>query len=210
MKFDVILNDISNRNVKKFLIYVFNKLEKMEVKVCLDGNVSRIGVKTSGFYSDFDKIIRCYIDQSNFMWLGTLAHEFAHATQAHKQTKEWIDFNELELTTEDILINRKLPASLQHFRRVIIALEWDAEKKAINLIKKFNLPIDINKYIQEANLVLIKYVFLTHKRTWPNFKNGYQDRLIEQMPIKLMPTQELVWSKLDTKLKTQLEEFRIK
>jgi hypothetical protein len=45
-------------------------------------------------------------------------------------------------------------------------LELDCEKRAVRLIKKYNLPVDITKYCQSANVYISSYLFIEEKRSW--------------------------------------------
>jgi len=184
----------------------------MGVKLYLDANTSQIGPNMIGYYSNFDKEIRCFIDlnDTTFKWASTICHEFSHAVSARKQTKAWLEYEALELTMEDIQIKKKLPPTLHKFRRAIIAMEHEAEQNAIKLMKRFSLSIDLAKYAQEANFVLIKYIFLCQHRTWPNFKHKDQESLVAQFPEHLMNKSDLVWSKLPNLLRVEMDELRIK
>lgn len=210
MKIDLVLDSITDKRVKKFFKYILAELEKHDITLHLDANLSQVGAKRIGYYCNYNKEIRCYVNLDDLTYLGTIAHEFSHSSQASEQTKEWEDYESLELTMEDIQIKKKLPPTLHKFRRTVIALEWDAERRAIELIKKFRLPLDLNHYIQEANLVLYKYVYLCHRHTFPTLKYKDQEQIMRGLPTYLLDKEMFVWSKMPPLLKVKLDELRIK
>lgn len=63
-------------------------------------------------------------------------------------------------------------------------LELDNEKRAVKLIKKFDLDIDIERYIKKANAYVFFYNHMLATRKWASPKNSpYRNkRLIEAMP----------------------------
>jgi hypothetical protein len=213
MKLEIVLDSITNRSVKKFFKYILTELEKLDIKLCLDANLSKIGAKTAGYYCNFDKEIRCYVNLDDFSWLCVLCHEMSHVAQSiegNEGSKEWRDFEELELTMEDIQIKKKLPPSLARFRRVMVALEHDADTRAIELIKKFKLPVDLIQYQKEANYILYCYVYLCRRRIWPELKNKDREGIINALPPYLLDKEMFVWSKMPPLLKAKLDELRVK
>lgn len=209
MKIDLVLDSITDKKVKRFFKYILAELEKMDVKLYLDANLSQVGAKTAGYYCNFDKEIRCYVNLDNNDWLCVLAHEKSHASQSFEGVKEWLDFEDLELTMEDIQVKKKLPPSLVRFRRVMIALEHDADRRAIELIKKFKLPVDIIQYQKESNYVLYCYVYLCQRRVWPELKNKDREQIINALPPYLLDKEMFVWSKMPPLLRAKLDELRI-
>jgi hypothetical protein len=64
--------------------------------------------------------------------------------------------------------------------RGVIELEWDCEKRAIELIKKYKLDVDIEEYSQSANCYLLFYHIVRKYRKW--YKNApYNTKLNEGM-----------------------------
>jgi hypothetical protein len=64
----------------------------------------------------------------------------------------------------------------------IQAVELDCEKRTVKKIKKYNLPINIDRYIKEANACLWWYTSVTITRRW----DGQQ--YSRPSVLKLMPT----------------------
>lgn len=211
MKIDLVLSSITDKRVKKFFKYILAELDKHGITLHLDANLSQIGAKTAGYYCNFDKEIRCFVDTGSLQWLSTLAHEISHASQSLENggSKEWLDFEDLELTMEDIQVKKKLPPSLGRFRRVMVALEHDADTRAVELIKKFKLPVDLIQYQKEANYILYCYVYLCRRRVWPELKNKDREQIINALPPYLLDKEMFVWSKMPPLLRAKLDELRV-
>ena len=67
-------------------------------------------------------------------------------------------------------------------------LELDNEKRAVKIIKKFDLDIDIDRYIKKANAYVLFYNRLLATRKWATPKNSpySNQRIIEKMPRYFM------------------------
>jgi hypothetical protein len=63
-------------------------------------------------------------------------------------------------------------------------LELDNEKRAVKIIKKFGLDVDIEKYIKKANCYIHFYNRMLATRRWCKPDNSPYDnkRLIKMMP----------------------------
>jgi hypothetical protein len=75
------------------------------------------------------------------------------------------------------------------------------------MIKRFNLPIDIDIYIKKANAYVQYYNYLPISRKWCNPKNTpyKNERLVEAMSTKF----NMDYSKLTNKLLKIFEEEKI-
>lgn len=123
----------------------------------------------SGYFSDEDNEIVITYENS---WIETLVHEFNHYMQCKEESIYWtnLDYNnsncldlmwrwldgEIELNKNDLTII---------FSR-IRDLEHDCEKRTVKMIKSFDLPIDLEKYICEANIYILFYNLAKEKRCW--------------------------------------------
>ena len=53
----------------------------------------------------------------------------------------------------------------------MIACELNAERRAVKMIKQFNLPIDLDRYSKNASAVLYSYWLTIKKKKW-DFRIG--------------------------------------
>lgn len=209
MKLENILSEIKDKNVIKYLKFVKNYLEKNNIALHLDGNLSRIGAHTHGYFSEKEGI-RCFVNPKDQNWILTLSHELHHCTTYLKNSKDWRDYQNLELSMEQIEKMKTLPPNRIKICRVLINLEWGAENAAIKATKKYNLPVNLDSYIQEANFTLYRYSFLSHEGIFPILSNKNNGELIKLMPTKLINKKEFIWSKMPAEIKLKLDAFRIK
>ena len=159
-----------NENVQKFIDYVHSLLKKYKVKLILSIDSIKIGKNSvCGYFSESDKEIKIDISEKN--WLEVLVHEFCHFLQyiedepTYKTLEqeeniltefwEWVE-NERELNT-----NRK-----RYVCRKVLEMELNCEKRSIEMIRKFDLPIDINEYIFGAYVYIHYFNFVKKYRTW--------------------------------------------
>lgn len=61
--------------------------------------------------------------------------------------------------------------------RNTIELEWDCEKRALELIKSYKLPVDVEVYIKTSNAYLLFYHIVESERKWSK-KSPYNDKKI--------------------------------
>lgn len=102
------------------------------------------------------------------MWLGVLVHESCHMDQWIEDCKYWRDAPDEVYDIEELIITGKkvhLSTARAAIDRIIM-LEADCERRAIEKIKAFNLPLDVVRYTQSANCYLYFYSALLHYRCW--------------------------------------------
>ena len=120
----------------------------------------------SGFWDGDAKQINVavYCDE----WLTILAHEFGHLCQQREKkfidtatTNAYIYFDEWLLGERELSKKR-----LDDVCELIQICELDCEKRALKLIKKFNLYSSDSLYIQKANSYVLGYEAAKVSRKW--------------------------------------------
>ncbi len=132
-------------------------------------------------------------------WIETFLHEASHMEQFIEDPLNfegddiwnWLEGKE-ELSKE--LIDKYILS--------YINLELDCEKRVIQKISKYNLPINIEEYIQKANTYLYFYEVIVRKRKW--ITGVYQNPKIWKLAPK---TFKKDYSKVPKKLREVLEEL---
>jgi hypothetical protein len=128
-------------------------------------------IKCSGFFSDGKDSqsthpVLCFADQRED-WLEVLTHEYCHMTQ-------WLEGDKFplwEVCSSD-MESLDLWLSGKDFENIELAidncrdLELDNEKRTVEAIKKWNLPIDISKYTKKSNAYVHFYNYLKTTRKW--------------------------------------------
>jgi hypothetical protein len=118
---------------------------------------------------------------------STLIHEYSHFLQWRDRKKY---YNRL-LKSCDIVfswIAGKFYKKdvVEEAIKYVIELEWDCEMGALELIKKYDLDVDIKKYIQSANAYIMFYHVIHNTRKWCK-KSPYNPEITRSMPECLQP-----------------------
>jgi hypothetical protein len=115
--------------------------------------------------------------------LEILAHEFGHVTQWKDQIDLWKKADVSIPKVDEWLMGEDVPDIKKHLA-ISRDLELDNEKRAVKIIKKFGLDIDIDQYIKKANCYVHFYNRMLATRKWcsPDNSPYNNKRLIKQMP----------------------------
>jgi len=116
------------------------------------------GFRCSGYFSEDTRTIR--VAKKSSVWLSVLVHEYAHFL-------DWLDSSYNQRRKEDraaeicesywkgdICLSQRVRKSIY----VIARMEWQCDRRASQMILDWNLPINYEEYVKEANL----YVYLHH------------------------------------------------
>lgn len=135
----------------------------------------RVDLRPSG-YVKLDKNIRCsgWFDSENRHLvvamnrpdaLSILVHEYCHVTQ-------WVEGIDLWVKSDDALqkvdqwLGGKRVHNIDRHLATARDLELDNEKRAVRMIRKWKLSIDIDEYIKKANAYVHFYNWIRYTRKW--------------------------------------------
>ncbi len=173
-----------NKKAKDFIKHVKSECKKYGIKcdlrrtkyVRLSGNI-----KCSGYFDEDEPALVCSMNRPDS--LEILAHEFGHLTQWIEQIDLWKKCMKSMPLVDDWLSGKDVPNIKKHLA-ASRDLELDNEKRAVKIIKKFELDIDIQRYIKKANAYVLFYNYMLATRKWgtPNNSPYKNKRLIEAMP----------------------------
>lgn len=150
-----------------FLKQVKSDLAEYGIKLILrDTKMVKVeGVSCLGFF-DQERIM---VATKNPGWLGVLAHEYSHflqwATGSAIYKKCFGPTNNYATIQEEWLLGKKhKPFLVRRAFNAVREMERECEMIAVELIKKYQLPIDIERYIQEANCYIYMHHLMEHHR----------------------------------------------
>ena len=165
-----------NEDVQKFLDYVHSSLRKHKIKLILSMDTKSIGKnQISGYFDESSKELLVCINDPD--WIETLVHEFCHFLQFKEQDPIYTSLDQgdsnylsemwdwLDGRYEFISTKRKNEA----FRK-IAAMELDCERRSVEMIKRFKLPVNLEDYTYIAFVYVHYYNFSKKYRTW--FSDG--------------------------------------
>lgn len=117
---------------------------------------------------NLDKTLAVAVQKPEREWVGVLAHEFSHWCQASQELPLWQECQPIFALFDEYLLG-KSSLSQQENEAVIdkiLSLELDCEKRAMEWVREYQLPIPLNEYIQKANSYLFFYEYLKRNPKW--------------------------------------------
>lgn len=183
-----------NEKIDVFLEYAFKKLQHKKVTAIISTDkyvmIVEENIKCNGyFYEDdgSDLMFGIAIGKPLNKWFPVFVHEFCHFEQFCENKSKWDSLKDDDLwywvggTTE--LKPRELTIAINDSRD----LEHDCELRVIKKIKEFQLPIDAERYSQQAAAYILFYNYMLKHRKWYKMgKEPYRnEKLMKLMPKKL-------------------------
>jgi hypothetical protein len=137
-------------------------------------------------------------------WIEILAHEYSHLTQWVENTKEW-QAAMIAMPKVDDWLGGKNIRNIEKYLNDSRDLELDNEKRAVKLIKKWALDVDLDRYIRKANAYVQFYNWMKETRKWATPKNSpYRNEIIiAAMPNKFNMNYEIMGEKYKKIFKEQ-------
>jgi len=139
----------------------------------------------NGYFSDQPVELVVGTGKELEKWLPVLVHEYGHMQQWKESSPAWMDLELDDVSVYDVMDqwlagNRELNP-IERFQVFFKAqrLELDCEKRAIELIKKFDLPLNLLEYTQKANSYVLFYHIIDECKSW--YKPGKEPYALESV-----------------------------
>lgn len=154
------------------------------------------GVLASGYFDETTPILVCSMNRKDAIEI--LVHEYCHLTQWVEQIPIWKECEKSLPKFFGWLQGDKVRNVKKHMENCR-ELELDNEKRSVSIIKKFNLDIDISKYIKKANAYVYFYTYMLTIRRWCKKKNSPYSNvaLIESMPNYFVKDYSIIPKKIE-------------
>jgi hypothetical protein len=116
--------------------------------------------KCSGYFDGLTLgiALKCF-KGSHSSVMGTIVHESCHVDQYLENISIWNDpvFNSGDMWA--LYLKNKIGKTkkLKRYFKTLLDIELDCERRAVQKIIKYNLPIDISNYIKLGNIYLYAY-----------------------------------------------------
>ena len=124
-------------------------------------------------------------------WLLVLIHESCHMDQWIEGDPVWTD-NDVDgaepLEFVMLWVDKKVELSEEQLDRYVgcsRVVELNCERRSVEKIEKYNLPVNVEEYIQKANAYVFFYTMMKEARKW--YKIGTEPYNVEEV-WKAMPT----------------------
>lgn len=173
------------KNDKNFLDYAFAECEKKGFKIIFSNSkfVLLDECNCSGFFDEAGKQIQIATQKPFKEYFPIFVHEFCHfkqwsekeplytgITTQGKDMWDWLEGEELPI--------RELRKSIKSYQ----LMEFDCEKRTVQMMDKFNLSIDKSLYIKTANTYILYYSTLEQTREWYKTPPYKFQEIVDLMP----------------------------
>jgi len=155
-----------------------------------------------GWFDGYKKQMLVCVSRVDF--LSIFLHEFCHFLQWRDNNAWWAKHMKKYIAFSN-WISRA--SSKKATSSSYIAMELDCERRAVELVKKFKLSIDIPQYIKKANACLFLYHIVEKNRGWPENKKPsvFSDEIVSKQASKfLAPSDYRKLSKMPKAMRTYL------
>jgi hypothetical protein len=148
------------------------------------------GFYSSGYCCDVDKELVVAVGKDTDTWFQIYIHEYCHFLQhvdgaySDSEPYVWDSFDRWIGKTKNLT-----DKTVKRYVDIIRECEMDCEARVVNLIKKHKLPIDVDNYIQKANVYGMFYSVVAKHRKWyaPRKESPTEiEDLIQMMPTTFM------------------------
>lgn len=197
-----------NRN-HQFVSFVKKHLAQYGMKLIIGrGRLVNVGgYRCEGYFDESKKIIKIARNCTNF--LETLVHEYCHFLQFVGKSKIYKKSDIAGYIIDDWFRGQEY--SSEKIKRaffLVRAMERDCEKRAVKVIKKFNLKIDSKLYAKRAHCYIYSHFMMEKTRKFYSYKKSpYRSPVV----LKIMPSNMAVSShkRIPPKIYSVLESFTI-
>lgn len=175
-----------NSKAEKFLAMVKNELKNSEIEFKI---VKRWPDKNFECVGSFDDSTRKLTVLNNENFLDVLVHEYSHYIQYKEKHPSFTVFSKQEvdatLLTEQWLSKKiKYDANVKKAFALIRRNEYECERLAVKLIRKYSLPINIENYTKSANRYILFYHCVEESRIWNPTDEFWSKSVLCSIPSK--------------------------
>jgi len=172
--------------VKKFIKFVQDELFQYNIKLIFGRGteVNMNGFRCSGYFDE----VEVRVAKMSPDWLSVLVHEYSHFLQWKNRHDEYENIkinnvDSLKIIHDWIDGEEFRPSTVKKAFMKARKLEKKCEMLALEVIKKHNLPINVEKFICQANCHIYYYHMMekTRKRSIKN-QMFYSKTLKKIMP----------------------------
>lgn len=164
----------TNKNVKKFLHDAFKTLKDNNIKIKL---------RRTSYYEFDKKEIGIFSPQETTLniWLKYFVHEYCHCLQQINKSQ---CYKKMMKNKTDLCYYKKFSNDKNQKQDFIFTreLELECERMTIKLIKKYKLPINVEKTIKEVNAYICYYHGAEKAKKWKTKKCIYDRNILNEMP----------------------------
>jgi hypothetical protein len=169
--------------------YLFPETEKVSYPEYED-------MMVAGYFADKpEPTLACAVGKPVDQWFEILIHESCHMDQWVEQTEIWDDqyLNGIDCDKrmDQWLAGKEFTEEeYTYFIRIMQAVEIDCERRSVDKINQFNLPVNITSYIKKANSYLFFYSVMLHTHKWCDTAPYNVPEIVAMMPESFLEEDE--------------------
>lgn len=190
-----LISSIENLKIKQYIVDEIDICYQQRVRLKINKNkpLTINGTEVNGYFQD-EPFAQLAIKLSENIedWLAVFIHETSHRDQWIEQDPTWTVVIKDYFDANDILdmwVHGAVELNSQQINEVtqqIVLNELDCERRSLQKIKTYNLPIDKETYAQKANAYVYYYHAIAHTRRYTEVDAPYMiDQLWQAMPKNL-------------------------
>lgn len=166
---------VVNKFTKNDLAFInFVKAECKELGVKVDLRPSKYvkldkNIQCSGWFDSANKELVVAMNRPDA--LSILVHEYCHVTQWIEGIDLWVKSDNAISKVDQWLGGKRIHHIDKHLA-IARDLELDNEKRAVRMIRKWKLNINVDDYIRKANAYVHFYNWIRHTRKWSKPANS--------------------------------------
>ena len=145
-------------------------------------------------------------------WLLIFVHESCHLDQWLEQVPFWEVYvnGESTLDVMDQWLNLKVDLNSRELKAVfdnVIEIEADCERRSVEKIKQWDLPINIDSYIRKSNAYIWSYRLMQETRNWNHTAAYGHGPVWRAMPKYFDQTYDVLPDKIRNTFYKHIEHF---
>jgi len=123
--------------------------------------------------------------------LETFIHEYCHYRQWKSNPVKWDIFDYHYNLLDDWLCHRSEVVPEESIR-YIQKMESDCDRRVVRLVKKYQLPINLETYIKQSNAYILSYNMVLKQRKFFNFAAYNHEDILKNIEPKCYSMRQLM------------------
>jgi hypothetical protein len=181
-----------NLRVKQFIQdVIFELMEngitvKLEADKSADYKCGKTNIACEGWFDESEFV--CATKLPLEYWLTIFGHEFCH----YKQFKEKCEYYVSDIGILDQFLCKKKVSQKKLIDAIykIQAMEWDCEKRTVQLLKQYELNYNYERVIQRANAYIYFHSVIFELAGWYESSPSQIKEIVDVMPTTFLPIEE--------------------
>ena len=168
------------KSVKKFLNDLIEECQNNNVTLKLEykKNIALYNTKFDGYFAASNPLVLAVATKKDLdKWLEVLVHESCHLDQHLEETFS-IEIDNFKILNDWISGTPQKKTKVIQAVNTIKKYELDCEKRGVEKIIKYNLPIDTELYIKKSNIYIFYYNWVLENRSFGKGKI-YNNEILE-------------------------------